>query len=441
MFARSASPVPGPKGGLFARHIMDYESDPAGFLDKCRREYGDVFGFDADVVVVTDPALVHGVLARTNRDSVPNANPLHGGRLPTPEQTEQWMKVRQAALPVLKPGSYPAHLPAVRDVLSEDLRALEGTWFDPVEHAWAAAVRPMLPLFVRGPAPELLEAMLAAFREGRRAGEAAIRVPRWLPSRLRRRVAAADRRIRDHTVTLLAEARPGRAEAGPDTLLEHLAGLEHPLPPDVAEDALGFILLGSIGTMGGAWIWLLYYLAGHPDARDRVRAEADAAGHLDESALPYTRAFVQEVLRVRPPAWLVGRDAITPVSLGDAEVPAGTAIMFSPYLMHHDERWWRDPARFDPGRWLTGEPPHAPHAYLPFATGPRGCPGTYLSLSVLTQATALIAADYDLTARDLDRVTTVFGSLLLPEGLSCHLTRRTPGGTVTRGQASEINSR
>ncbi|MFC5185018.1 cytochrome P450 [Actinomadura harenae] len=425
MSQRSKETIPGPRGGILARHLTAYEADPAGFLDDCRRRYGDVFRFDTGVVVVTDPDLVAEVLARTNRDSVPNANPLQGGRFPTAEQTRRWMDARQLAAPTLRSAALPARLPAVRGALAADLDALDGTWFDPSEVCWAICVRALLPLYLPDESPALVDAVLASFDAARDTAEAAVRVPSWMPSRLRRRVRDADQRVRDTIVPMLGDGAP----AGTDTMLGHIRSQPGAVPGDIAMGAMGFTLLGAIGTMGAAWCWILYYLAAHPEVADRVREEATAAPDVSGDparALPYTWAFAQEVLRARPPAWLLGRDAVTSVTLGDVEVPAGTAIMFSPYLLHHDERWWPDdPQRFAPERWLGAGRPHAPGAYLPFASGPRGCLGSHLGLAVLALTAAHIATRKRLEVPGLDAVTTYFGpSTLTPSGMRARLTPR-----------------
>ncbi|MFI6518179.1 cytochrome P450 [Spirillospora sp. NPDC050679] len=431
----SSAGLPGPDGGMFGRHLKAYEAAPAEYLAWCGREYGDVFRFDTDVVVVNDPELIHRVLARTNRDSVPNANPLRGGRFPTPHQTRRWMQARQTALAVLKPAALPARLPLISQVVQADLRALEDQWFDPAERGWRIGVRALLPAYAPHPSPRLEEALLDSFTQS--SGNSIDRVPSWWPSRTRRRVEAADQRLRDHITFLLKDdTRPqptdqpaDRPDGQPAGLVQILREAPEPVPLDVAHGAAGMSALGAIGTMGGAWCWLLYHLATDPAARQRIRGEAAAAGPdavcADPGrALPFTRAFVHEVLRVHPPAWLLGRDTITDTTLGGARLRAGTAVMFSPYLLHHDPRWWTGLERFDPGRWSSGRRPHAPHAYLPFSTGPRGCLGTQLGWDILLLTAAHLTTAYDIHVPDPQQIGTDFGPVLLPTGMTCRLTRR-----------------
>ncbi|WP_242909242.1 cytochrome P450 [Actinomadura terrae] len=423
----SNAEIPGPDGGLFARHLKAYEAAPAEYLTWCNREYGDVFRFDTDVVVVNDPVLIQQVLVRTNRDAVPNANPLRGGRFPGAEQTGRWMRARQEALAVLRPAALPAHLPSVSRVMETDLRALEGEWFDPAEQGWRFCLRAFLSLYAPHPSPQLEDALMDSFTVT--AAASLDRVPNWWPSRARRRIEAADQRIRDRISSMLDGDAPPENGAAPPTLLHILRNAPEPVPSDVAHGAAGMSALGAIGTMGGAWCWLLYYLAAVPDAFERIRGEVSASEWetvcvAPELALPYTYSFLLEVLRVRPPAWLLGRDTIADIMLGAVRIPAGTAVMFSPYLLHHDPRYWTDPDRFDPERWNGDERPHVPHAYLPFSSGPRGCLGAQLGLSVLLLAAAQLATGYDLDVPDFQQIGTEFGPVLLPTGMKCRLTRR-----------------
>ncbi|MGJ5760712.1 cytochrome P450 [Streptomyces galbus] len=82
-----------------------------------------------------------------------------------------------------------------------------------------------------------------------------------------------------------------------------------------------------------------------------------------------------EVLRLHPPVWITSRRTLTPVTLGEHTLPAGTDVVFSSYLLHRHPAHYRDPHRFDPDRWLTTRPRPQDAAYLPFGTGARGCVG------------------------------------------------------------------
>jgi unspecific monooxygenase len=154
-----------------------------------------------------------------------------------------------------------------------------------------------------------------------------------------------------------------------------------------------------------------------------IRQEAASAAGDPSASLPYTTAFVREVLRVHPPAWLLGRDTTVPVTLDERyTVPPRTAVLFSPYLLHHDPRWWDRPGDFDPGRWLGPRPPHTPHAYLPFGAGPRVCLGLHLGQLLLVRTAVHIATTFDLhISHQPPAAPAKLATLLLPTGLTCAL--------------------
>jgi cytochrome P450 len=84
----------------------------------------------------------------------------------------------------------------------------------------------------------------------------------------------------------------------------------------------------------------------------------------------------QEALRIFPPVWRISRHAVGPDRLGGYEVPAGSVVILSPYLLHRDPGLWPEPDRFDPDRFgPDASVSRLREAYLPFGAGRRMCPG------------------------------------------------------------------
>jgi cytochrome P450 len=134
----------------------------------------------------------------------------------------------------------------------------------------------------------------------------------------------------------------------------------------VRDEAITIFLAGHETTANAlAWTWLL--LAQHPEPARRFRERVDDPAHV--------AAVLHESMRLYPPAWAIGRRAIADHVADGVAIPAGSVVMVSPWLLHHDPRWWRDPGAFDPERWLGGEPATDRHAYLPFGAGSRMCIG------------------------------------------------------------------
>jgi len=107
--------------------------------------------------------------------------------------------------------------------------------------------------------------------------------------------------------------------------------------------------------------------------------------------LTYTRQVVDEALRRYPPAWVLTRRALGPDVLAGVDVPAGTLVIISPWLLHRRPEDWPDPLRFDPDRFAAERSATPRGGYLPFGVGPRLCIWREFALveSVLALATLL----------------------------------------------------
>jgi cytochrome P450 len=148
-------------------------------------------------------------------------------------------------------------------------------------------------------------------------------------------------------------------------------------------DEVMTLLLAGHETTANALTWTWYLLSQHPEARAQVEVEvARVCGDrrpavTDLASLTYTRAVLSESMRLFPPAYLVGRRAVEayPVPNTDYVLPPRTVLFLSQYLLHRDGRFWDEPQRFRPERWIDGEPAKHRYAYFPFGAGPRICIG------------------------------------------------------------------
>jgi cytochrome P450 len=94
-------------------------------------------------------------------------------------------------------------------------------------------------------------------------------------------------------------------------------------------------------------------------------------------------------MRLRPPAWILGRRVIRPLKLGDWELQPGAVVLASQIVTHRNPRYWNDPNAFRPERWSNGETDALPkYAYFPFGGGTRICIGESFAW---TEATLLLA--------------------------------------------------
>jgi len=120
--------------------------------------------------------------------------------------------------------------------------------------------------------------------------------------------------------------------------------------------------------------------------------EGNVPGAADLERLAYVRMVVQEALRLYPPTWRLARTARGPDSFGRHRIPAGTIVVFSPYLIHRHKDAWDDPEEFDPERFVAARARGRPRfAYIPFGSGPRACIGMQLALMEAQIAIAMAA--------------------------------------------------
>ncbi|WGD52575.1 cytochrome P450 [Bradyrhizobium sp. CB1650] len=142
-------------------------------------------------------------------------------------------------------------------------------------------------------------------------------------------------------------------------------------------DEVATMILAGHETTATALFWALYLLALDPDTQEEVASETRGE-HLDSMAdidrQKFTRAVVEETMRLYPPAFLIARAARDKDDAAGVAICKGDIIMIAPWLLHRHEKLWDQPNAFIPRRFMSTEAPDR-FAYLPFGAGPRVCIG------------------------------------------------------------------
>jgi unspecific monooxygenase len=272
--------------------------------------------------------------------------------------------------------------------------------------------------------------------------------PKWFPHPGVRAAVAANHRL-DHALGDHVRRRRGFRTSEPRDLLDLLLAERCAALTDAQlVQLLRVSLLASYGSPGAALAWTIKEMADRPELTSQVASEAVAAqtqigGALEPSRLPFTSAFIKEVLRLHPPTWLMGREVARPCELAGWSLRPGQAVMFSPYLVQRDPRWWDDPEDFVPARWLNENQSRTGSAYFPFGAGPRVCLGAQLGTYQLVTATAHLAANYGIEITT-PATHTAPGALLLPAGLRARFNQsatRYAGGQVEAEISRPASSR
>ncbi|HET7546072.1 MAG TPA: cytochrome P450 [Polyangiaceae bacterium] len=227
-------------------------------------------------------------------------------------------------------------------------------------------------------------------------------MPPWFPLAGRRRIEQARRKLSAILVELIKQKR---AAPGQD-LLSKLVALQDEdgkgLSDEQLLDEAMTLFLAGHETTALALTYTFQLLSGEPDTYRKLLEEIDtvlasrAPSHEDVERLVYTGAVVREALRLYPPAWSMGREITTPaLDVAGLHIPGGTGVMMSQWVVHRDARWYREPERFRPERWLGSECADLPRfAYFPFGGGPRVCVGQHFALLELVLIVARIGQSY-----------------------------------------------
>jgi cytochrome P450 len=435
-----ASP-PGPRPHPLLGNLPAFARDVLGFFTECARDYGDVVSMRVagrTALLLSHPEHIEQVLVGQQRNFVKHSwfwrhvGAVFGEGLLTAEG-DHWLRQRRAIQPAFHKDRIAGYARVMVDYTE---RALDG--WRPGETR--ELHRDMMALTLDIVAKVLFDADVTEDRaEVERAldnalSEVAARfrrpfpIPDWvpIPGNLRYRSAV---RLLDDVVYRFIEEHEQRG-AGED-LLSTLMALEHEdgagmTRRQVRDEAVTLLLAGH-ETTALALTWTLCLLSRHPDAERRLHDEvdealADGAGSTrpptvaDLPHLRWTEHVVSESMRLYPPAYAFGREAIADCEIGGWPVAAGTTLFIVPWVIHRDPRWFDDPDEFRPERWAGGLAERLPRfVYLPFGGGPRLCVGSRFAMMEAVLLLAAVARRFRVRL-DPDRMPTPFPSVTLRPG-------------------------
>jgi len=233
---------------------------------------------------------------------------------------------------------------------------------------------------------------------------------------------------------LIAERRDAGkgGDAPPHDLFELMVAARDPETGQAFSDTqlgdqVATMILAGHETTATALFWSLYLLALDPATQDQVAAEVRGLSADDVSDiehLKFTRAVIDETMRLYPPAFLIARAADGADTLAGMPVAKNDIVLIAPWLLHRHEKLWDDPNAFIPGRFAPGAPAPDRFAYLPFGVGPRVCIGAHFATVEATLALARIVGTFHVELQDHEPV--------MPMGVVTTQPDRSPMFRITR---------
>jgi cytochrome P450 len=207
----------------------------------------------------------------------------------------------------------------------------------------------------------------------------------------------------------------GRRKETPRDLFDLLASAQDPMTEQTfsqaeLRDQVATMLLAGHETTAVALSWSLYLLAISPHDQEKVAQETrgiDLTRNVEIDKLTYTRAVIEETLRLYPPAYVIVRTAKGRDHFSGTSVRRGDLVVVSPWLLHRHRTRWADPDSFNPERFLPGAASIDRYSYLPFGLGPRVCIGAHFALTEATLALASLMQKFRIALLDSQPVLPV----------------------------------
>ena len=317
---------------------------------------------------------------------------------------EAWRHQRRTIAPAMAPRTLPVlarHVVTASAVAEAALRATAGAPTVLMPHlqhlALDIAGQSMFSLEMSGFRSELRSTLMAYALKFAQPGVLDLLLPDSIPSPLdfgRHSFRQGWLRFLDQ---LIDAREAGVVPDQPRDLLDMLRAARDPATGAAftraqLRDEVATMILAGHETTAVTLFWSCYLAALLPENQAAIAAEVAAIDlspdHAASAALPVTRAFVDEALRLYPPAFLIVREAIAADDVMGRPIAPGTVVSISPWVLHRHRAHWTAPDSFDPARFAPGATPPERFTYMPFGAGPRICVGMQFAL---TEATLVLA--------------------------------------------------
>ena len=378
--------------------------DPLALLRRVAREYGDIASIRVPLgtrILLNNPGYIEQVL-------VVQQGKFHKSTL-TKQVTERmlgqgllisegdfWRRQRRLAQPAFHRGRINEYAAPMVEIAQAHIQNWRDGESRDVAHAMTAltldiAVRTLFGTTLSGEPEKVGRAMTFLMRHQLGRQRSPFRVPASWPTPRNRRAVREVEFLDSLVYRIIEERRAQSSSNHHNDLLSMLMGAmdedgSQMTPKQLRDETMTLFLAGHETTaLTLSWTW--YLLSQNPAAEARLEEELRGVlgGRAPEVAdlmrLPYLQAVLNEVLRLYPPAYVLARTSIAPCTIGGYDIPVGTTILMSQWVMHRDARYFDDPDSFRPERWLDGLADRLPAGvYLPFGDGPRRCIGQGFAL-------------------------------------------------------------
>jgi cytochrome P450 len=418
----SGKTPPGPKGHWLLGSLREFRQDMLGFYRQIAREYGDIVAFrlgPKKLVLLNHPDFLEQVLVTENRNFIKHyafrlLRPTLGNGLVISEG-DFWLRQRRLMQPAFSRQRIESFAPVIVGYTSRMLESWRSgstrdLHADMMKLAMSIVTKTLLDVDTGDRATVVGRSVDVIMHDFSDRFQSAFPPPFWLPVprnlHLKRHVRRLDEIIHD----IIRQRRADREDRG--DLLSMLVQARDEadntgMTDKQLRDEVMTLFLAGHETTASALAWTWHLLATHPAVEAKLLAELETVleGRLPTAAdvprLVFTEQVVHETLRLYPPAYVFGRQALEDCSIGGYSINKGTTVLIPPYVTQRDARFFDRPDEFDPDRWNDGLFKRLPkYTYYPFGGGPRVCIGNSFAMleAMLIVATVVPRFHFELAA-------------------------------------------
>jgi len=252
------------------------------------------------------------------------------------------------------------------------------------------------------------------------------RIPRWVPTPGNLRFQRGLGIFNDFAYRVITNRRK-MADPGTDLLGRFVRAVDEETggrmdDKQLRDEMMTFIHAGH-DTVADALAWFTIMLARHPHIQQQLRTEIESVAGKQPLApgaaqeLPLFQRIFHETSRLYPSAWAFARVAVEPDTIGGYRIPAGAFVAVSSYVTGRSPRYWDDPERFDPDRFLP-ERSEGRHrfAFFPFGGGPHLCIGQGLAFLQMALILSRVLQTFDFRIEDAESIVPAPRISLRPNG-------------------------
>lgn len=410
---------PGPKGQPIVGNLFARKKDPTGFFQKVESEYGPIAFIPMGhikVFLFSDAELSKYVLQDAAKNyikgqSYDGLRKFLGDGIFT-AVGEEWREQKQILIPIFQKNAVSAFLPTFHQCISEMMDRWDEEKKETVDlhHAMTNLTLEIISrsLFgtrlTEGSKDELGALVTELTIISNEYTLTPIKFPGWVPTKMNRAIKKNLTALDNIIFSAIKERmkEPGEKK----DLLSHLMEVRRhstgqPLSPQLIRDQVVTLFLAGHETTASSLTWVFWHMAQQKELQSKVHTEIQKPSQSQLLQADYllsqswSKAIMLESLRLYPPVWIIPRQVVSADKVRGFDIPAGSIVVVSPYVIHRSPKFWDHPNDFLPERHLKGETMNR-YLFLPFSVGPRTCMGELFAALEMLMIIVMMNQRYEL---------------------------------------------